>query len=1125
MGSFGAVIRMVARRSLGHWKLLVALVSGVVLSAALMSSVFLYSDAIRDLGLRHALDSRTPLALDVHVIVSGGKVQHEDYEARRKTVDALVTGYASDIMTGITHSGTSSGFYLTAPGEPVPNTDDRPRSLFAFQEGLMDHAKLVEGVMPPEPSPGVPGQPLEVQVLMGKDAAESLGVKVGQAFDVHWPIRETAPIRVVVAGLVQPNDMGEPFWAGHGDRFRPNTPSWPTYAFFMDEAALVKSAGGFLPDMDISVETLGAVDAKRIVSGNSDAVEGRLNALDLALKQQVPFSRVETEIPAVIKNYREKLFFTRLPLFALMIQVVGIVLFYVAMVGSMVVDRQTGEIALLKSRGASNRQVLGVFAIEGLGIGILATVAGPIIAIAAISVLGLTPPFHDLSGGALLHVPLSGGAIALAGLGAFLAFLALIWPAYRACRYSITQYKQEISRPPVQPAFFRYHLDVVVAAAGAFAFYQLRQNDSFATKDLFGDLSFDPIRLATPSLLILLVAMVFLRLFPLVLGVVSWASKPLPGPTVSFGLLRMVRSPVQHSRLILLLILTTAVGVFAAGFRATLEQGYRDRADYRAGAAVRIQDIRLPNPTPIGPFNDLIAKVTGSRDFTAAARQNAFASLDRFQSESLNVLGVEPDAFARIADWRGDFAGDSLAGLLSRLPRKPQELAQTPAIPGNAKFIGVWANLPIGPNAASLGIRLRNADGITWDYRLTPAGTAVANAWTFYYADLSKPVTSRPAELALSERRIDTIFVRLTSQQPLIPETDTALFDDLQTTTEAAASPAWNGKGFVSPTVADSFDDMTAYELVTGVSTLGNPGQITRGTATNGPTGTVARLTFTRGPGSTNVVGFRRQTDQRPVPVVVDQQFLDVAKKKVGDEQLVFVNNQYVNMTIVGAYDLFPTYDPQGKQHLFIADLAALQASASRTPTGDTIFPNEAWLNDNPGGLTKQSLLDKGVNAQEVADRDAIFAAQSADPLVAASWQGILFLCFAAVLLLSGLGFITHSGLSAQARSMEFAILRTMGMSGRQIVGVVSFEQVFVIVAGLAAGTILGFPLSRLMIDSMGITESGVAPVPPLVSRIGWDAVVTVYSLLGMLVGATIVALFLLYSRIGVSKTLRMGEL
>ena len=160
-----------------------------------------------------------------------------------------------------------------------------------------------------------------------------------------------------------------------------------------------------------------------------------------------------------------------------------------------------------------------------------------------------------------------------------------------------------------------------------------------------------------------------------------------------------------------------------------------------------------------------------------------------------------------------------------------------------------------------------------------------------------------------------------------------------------------------------------------------------------------------------------------------------------------------------------------------------------------------------------------------MVDRAKLLEAQAADPLIAASWQGILFLCFAAVLLLSALGFITHSGLSAQARSLEFAILRTMGMSGKQIIGVVAFEQCFVIAAGVAAGTLLGFPLSRLMIDSMGINEQGVAALPPLLSRVGWSAIITVYTLLGIVVATTVAVLVLLYSRLAVSRALRMGEL
>jgi putative ABC transport system permease protein len=274
-------------------------------------------------------------------------------------------------------------------------------------------------------------------------------------------------------------------------------------------------------------------------------------------------------------------------------------------------------------------------------------------------------------------------------------------------------------------------------------------------------------------------------------------------------------------------------------------------------------------------------------------------------------------------------------------------------------------------------------------------------------------------------------------------------------------------------------------------------------------------------------VGLRRITDQRPLPVVVDNEFLSAAGKKKGDIFLTYVNTQYINVQIVGTFDLFPGYDPAKDDHLFLADLTQLQDAASRAPSGlGAIYPNEVWLGDRGGGvLTKDGLAKAGLQAETVDDRIEILAQQASDPLIAASWQGILFLSFSAVLLLSALGFVTYSGLSAQARSLEFAILRTMGMSGKQIIGVVSFEQCFVIVAGVVAGTLLGFPLSRLMIDAMGISEQGTSALPPLISRIGWQAIITVYTLLGVILAGTILALVLLYSRLAVSRALRMGEL
>jgi hypothetical protein len=263
-----------------------------------------------------------------------------------------------------------------------------------------------------------------------------------------------------------------------------------------------------------------------------------------------------------------------------------------------------------------------------------------------------------------------------------------------------------------------------------------------------------------------------------------------------------------------------------------------------------------------------------------------------------------------------------------------------------------------------------------------------------------------------------------------------------------------------------------------------------------------------------------------PLPVVTSADFLATAKKKVGDEIRLYVNRQYIQVRLAGTFDLFPGYNPAKDPSMFVADLAALQQTASRVPAlADTLNPNEAWLRGaRPGALTHEALLQAGVTAEGTFDRAAIRAVQASDPLIAASWEGILFLSFAAVLALTALGFAVYATLAAQARALEFAILRTMGYSSRQILALVTFEQAFVIVAGVAVGTLLGFPLGRLMIGYLGVTDTGAAPLPPLVSQVSWSAAITVYSLLGLVFVGTIASLATVYSRLAVHRALRIGE-
>ena len=121
MGSLAIVVRMVAQRSLGHWKLFGAMLMGAVLCSALMACVILYSDAVRDLGLKHAFESQTARDLDVRVNSTSQRFSGDAYAKLRGITDRLLDQQLSSVRTGTVHYGRSATFFPTAPGGAVRN--------------------------------------------------------------------------------------------------------------------------------------------------------------------------------------------------------------------------------------------------------------------------------------------------------------------------------------------------------------------------------------------------------------------------------------------------------------------------------------------------------------------------------------------------------------------------------------------------------------------------------------------------------------------------------------------------------------------------------------------------------------------------------------------------------------------------------------------------------------------------------------------------------------------------------------------------------------------------------------------------------------------------------------------
>src|SRR5512139_233630 len=247
---------MVFQRSVGHWRVLSTLIVGIVLSAALMACVVLYSDAIRDLGLKHALTSQPARALDFEVSGSAPSLLSTDYPQRKSAVDQLLRAHGGGMLNKVIHYGRSETFFLAPTGQPLPTDDEKlSRANIQFQDDLAAHTRIVEGRVPgvaQQPSDG--GLPL-IELALAKATADKFSVKVGDSFDfsLHW--KKGVVLRVAVVGLIEPIDASEAYWFGKTDRFDVTSTRWPTYPFFMDEATFLQALLPVVPELDVNYET------------------------------------------------------------------------------------------------------------------------------------------------------------------------------------------------------------------------------------------------------------------------------------------------------------------------------------------------------------------------------------------------------------------------------------------------------------------------------------------------------------------------------------------------------------------------------------------------------------------------------------------------------------------------------------------------------------------------------------------------------------------------------------------------------------------------------------------------------------------------------------------------------
>ena len=521
---------MVAKRSLSHWRLLSTVIIGVLLSSTVMSGTVIYFDALRELALKNSLDRVEDLDLDILIKAERGPTTVEEYQKVADATRYQHEGRLGWLFKDVQRSAKTATFYLTVPGNEENAGKDDARAFFTFNPRLTDNITLLPGGrLPGEQALESPNAPLELEVIVPVEAAELFGVGVGDRVSAvpYW--RDRIPYAsVVISGVFERNDPDGEFWHQNDTLFKSVTSgSFRTLPLFVSEQMFFNILGASFTDMDASYAWHLDTDRERLNAGNSTITHLQVRTMRLRLSSDLFGFRQLTALDSTLAEYDRRLFFSKIPMFVVMVLIAVVILYYVVTLSSLLVEQQRGELALLRSRGASSGQILVVFILEGATISIIAIIVAPLLAATIISLMGFTPAFSGLSGGERLGVFVNRGAYLMSALGGLFSFGALLIPAVRASRIGVTRHRQQSARPTGPPFYQRYYLDVMLLIVSVFLFRQLHDQGSVVATGLFGGVAVNQALLAVPALILVALAVALLRLFPLSIRYISGESPNL----------------------------------------------------------------------------------------------------------------------------------------------------------------------------------------------------------------------------------------------------------------------------------------------------------------------------------------------------------------------------------------------------------------------------------------------------------------------------------------------------------------------------------------------------------------------------------------------------------------------
>jgi putative ABC transport system permease protein len=667
------------KRLLTQRFLSIAAIVGLMIASGFILSIPLYADATYFRLFREELFAGRVAELDNHPVdyapmaftFSINVAGHKSPQwADAVKVDQYLSGEALRTIgfpvQQLVRRFRTDGYFLYPPFDSkIPGSQYYLTSVdLAFITPMASTVEVVHGSYP---------QPFNsmldldsVQAMVSESLAQEFGFQVG---DVYYLRQDNIEVPVNVVGIWRPVDPLAPYW----DQSSSN---W----LLVNESSYTGAISDAIPDELRNSMWYMVADGSSLHAGDVAGFDQRIQAIQARASAIQSDTKLIASPLDALKRYQTNAPFLTYLLYAFSVPILGLILAFIGLVTGLFVGQQRGEMAILRSRGASSVQVVGISMLQGIILGLVALVGGVFTGYWIAHAIGRARSFLDFTANGGLRVSLTVSVLTygLIGIGAILLVQILI-PTLGGAGNTIVTYKQERARLLRPPWWQRYWFDLLLLIPAGYSLWELQNQSRLA---MAGKINVpnplqNPLLLIAPAIGIFAVALFTLRLVPRLMAFISWSLRKTKSVGVILATRYLARTPAFYSAPLVLLLLTLGLSAFTASLAKTLDAQLEKQTYYRVGADMNVLEdgttVNLDTQSPtytFGPVEEHTS-LKGVRTATRVGRYTATV-LTPASTVQGTFLGIDRTSFAKVAYWQRNFAPQPLGVLMNALGADPE---------------------------------------------------------------------------------------------------------------------------------------------------------------------------------------------------------------------------------------------------------------------------------------------------------------------------------------------------------------------------------------------------------------------------------------------------------------------